>query len=68
MWTPWLRHARAHLRHLFPYPRQPGYNKRLHKAAGLMRSVNRIPASTTSVWSDDATGHTVLRTLIAYDH
>ena len=25
----WLRHARAHLRHLFPYlPQQPGYNKR----------------------------------------
>lgn len=24
----WLRHARAHLRHLFPYlPQQPGYNK-----------------------------------------
>src|SRR4051812_24248510 len=32
----WLRHARVHLRHLFPYlPKQPGYNKRLHKAAGL---------------------------------
>jgi hypothetical protein len=30
----WLRHARAHLRHLFPYlPKQPGYNKRLRKAA-----------------------------------
>jgi hypothetical protein len=29
----WLRHARAHLRHLFPYlPQQPGYNKRLRKA------------------------------------
>lgn len=50
----WLRHARAHLRHLFPYlPRQPGYNKRLRKAAGLMRSVNRILATTTWVWSDD---------------
>jgi hypothetical protein len=24
----WLRHARAHLRHLFPWlPQQPGYNK-----------------------------------------
>lgn len=51
----WLRHARAHLRHLFPYlPQQPGYNKRLRKPAGLMRSVNRILATTTSVWSDDA--------------
>jgi len=50
----WLRHARAHLRHLFPYlPQQPGCNKRLRKAAGLMRSVNRILATTTSVWSDD---------------
>jgi hypothetical protein len=30
----WLRHARARLRHLFPYlPQQPGYNKRLRKAA-----------------------------------
>uniref|UniRef100_UPI0038D471BB transposase n=1 Tax=Streptomyces europaeiscabiei TaxID=146819 RepID=UPI0038D471BB len=49
----WLRHARAHLRHLFPcLPPRPGYNKRLNKAAGPMRSVNRILA-TTSVWSDD---------------
>ena len=45
----WLRHARAHLRHLFPYlPQQPGCNKRPRKAAGLMRSVNRILATTTS--------------------
>jgi hypothetical protein len=52
----WLRHARAHLRHLFPYlPQQPGCNKRLRKAAGLMRSVNRILA-TTSVRSDDVWG------------
>jgi hypothetical protein len=29
----WLRHARSHLRHLFPYlPKQPGYNKRLRMA------------------------------------
>ena len=50
----WLRHARAHLRHLFPYlPQQPGYNKRLRKAAGLMRSIYRILASDTSVWNDD---------------
>jgi hypothetical protein len=41
----WLRPARARLRHLFRYlPQQPGYNKRLCKAAGLMRSVNRILA------------------------
>jgi hypothetical protein len=50
----WLRHARAHLRHLFLYlPQQPGHNKRLRKAAGLMRSVNRILATTTSVGSDN---------------
>lgn len=50
----WLRHAGAHLRHLFPYlPQQSGYNKRLRNAAGLMRSVNRTLATTTSVWSDD---------------
>ena len=31
----WLRHARSHLGHLFPYlPHQPGYNKRLRAAAG----------------------------------
>jgi hypothetical protein len=31
----WLRHARSHLRHLFPYlPQQPGYNKRLRKLGG----------------------------------
>ena len=35
----WLRHARAHLRHLFPYlPGQPGYNKRLRAAASLIRT------------------------------
>lgn len=36
----WLRHARSHLQHLFPYlPKQPGYNKRLRKAAGILRRV-----------------------------
>ncbi|MEV0375928.1 IS982 family transposase [Streptomyces sp. NPDC050636] len=50
----WLRHARAHLRHLFPYlPKQPGYNKRLRKAAELLRRVTRFLATDTSVWSDD---------------
>lgn len=50
----WLRHARAHLRHLFPYlPQQPGYNKRLRKATSLLRRVARILATSTSVWSDD---------------
>lgn len=50
----WLRHARSHLRHLFPYlPKQPGYNKRLRKAAALLRRVTRVLATDTSVWSDD---------------
>jgi hypothetical protein len=50
----WLRHARAHLRHLFPYlPLQPGYNKRLRAAASLIRHSIRILACDTSVWTDD---------------
>ncbi|MET7566868.1 IS982 family transposase [Streptomyces sp. NPDC005479] len=50
----WLRHVRAHLQHLFPYvPEQPGYNKRLRKAADLLRRVTRTLAVDTSVWSDD---------------
>jgi hypothetical protein len=50
----WLRHARAHLRHLFPYlPQQPGYNKRLRKAVELLRRMTRLLAVDTSVWSDD---------------
>jgi hypothetical protein len=50
----WLRHASAHLRHLFPYlPQQPGYNKRLCKAADLIRRVTRTMACDTTLWSDD---------------
>jgi Transposase DDE domain len=50
----WLRHARSHLRHLFPYlPRQSGYNKRLRKAADLIRNVTRLLAVDTTLWSDD---------------
>jgi hypothetical protein len=50
----WLRHARAHLRHLFPYlPKQPGYNKRLRKAADLIRRVTRTLARDTTLWTDD---------------
>lgn len=42
------------MRHLFPYlPQQPGYNERLRKAAGLMRTINRFLATQTSAWSDD---------------
>ncbi|AEM88700.1 transposase IS4 family protein (plasmid) [Streptomyces violaceusniger Tu 4113] len=50
----WLRHAHTHLRHLFPYlPKQPGYNKRLRKAAELVRRVTRALASDTTLWTDD---------------
>ena len=50
----WLRHARAHLRHLFPYlPQQPGYNKRLRKAAVIIRHLTRTLAADTTLWSDD---------------
>jgi hypothetical protein len=51
----WIRHARARLRHLFPYlPKQPGYNKRLRKAVGLIQQVTRLPAIDTTLWTDDA--------------
>jgi hypothetical protein len=50
----WLRHCHAHLRHLFPYlPKRPGYNKRLRKAAELLRRATRLLATDTTVWSDD---------------
>jgi hypothetical protein len=50
----WIRHARAHLRHLFPYlPQQSGYNKRLRAARGLVRHCTRVLAAGTSLWSDD---------------
>jgi hypothetical protein len=49
----WLRHANAHLRHLFPcLPLQPGYNKRL-RAAALITVVIRVLATDTSLWADD---------------
>jgi hypothetical protein len=50
----WLRHADRHLRHLFPYlPGQSGYNKRLRRAAGLLRHVIRVLATDTALWTDD---------------
>jgi hypothetical protein len=50
----WLRHARAHLRHLFPYlPGQPGYNKRLRRLAGTVSWLIGVLARDTSWWSDD---------------
>jgi hypothetical protein len=50
----WLRYADRHLRHLFPYqPGQPGYNKRLGRAAELIRHVIRAIATDTALWTDD---------------
>jgi len=50
----WIRHARADLGHLFPYlPGQPGYNRRLRAAAGLITVLIRLLAADTSLWTDD---------------
>lgn len=50
----WMRYAHAHLRHLFPYlPQQPGYNKRLRRAAGLIRHCIRVLAASSTAWTDD---------------
>jgi len=50
----WIRHAHAHLGHLFRYlPGQPGYNRRLRAAAGLITTLIRLLAAGTSLWADD---------------
>jgi hypothetical protein len=50
----WLRYARIHLRHLFPYlPKQPGFNKRLRKLADTLNWLVGVLARDTSLWSDD---------------
>ena len=50
----WLRHAREHLGHLFPYlPGQAGYNKRLRKSAEQLKAMIRVLAEDTDVWADD---------------
>jgi hypothetical protein len=50
----WVRHAHAHLGHLFTYlPGQPGYNRRLRAAAGLITALIRLLAADTSLWTDD---------------
>jgi hypothetical protein len=49
----WLRHARAHFRHLFPFiPQDPGYNKRLRAALPLIKRVIRLLATDTDFWHD----------------
>jgi hypothetical protein len=50
----WLRYADRHLRPLFPYlPGQPGYNKRLRRAAGLIGHAIHAIATDTGSWTDD---------------
>jgi hypothetical protein len=50
----WIRHAHAHLGHLFGYlPGQSGYNRRLRAAAGLITPLIRLLAADTSLWADD---------------
>ncbi len=50
----WVRHVKARMGHLFPYvPQQPGYNKRLRAARGLVQHCARALAASTSLWSDD---------------
>lgn len=50
----WLRHAHAHLGHLFRYlPGQSGYNKRPRKASPLIKSIIRHLALDTTLWTDD---------------
>lgn len=50
----WLRYAHAHLHGLFPYlPQQSGWNKRLRRAAGMIRRILRELAQDTALWHDD---------------
>jgi DDE family transposase len=49
----WLRMCRARLGHLFPYlPRQPGYHKRVKKAAPLLAAVMDHLARQSPSWHD----------------
>jgi len=52
--TRWLRYAKAHLTHLFPYlPGQSGYNKRLRAATSQATALIRVLAADTDAWFDD---------------
>jgi hypothetical protein len=49
----WLRHAREHYRHLFPFiPQDPGYNKRLRAALPQIKRLIRVLAKDTDFWHD----------------
>jgi hypothetical protein len=50
----WLRYARTHLRHLFPYlPEQSGYNKRLRRLGDTIGWLVGVLARDTTLWTDD---------------
>jgi hypothetical protein len=50
----WLRYARTHLRHLFPYlPKQSGYNKRLRRLGDTIGWLVGVLARDTTLWTDD---------------
>ena len=53
--TRFLRYARSHLVHLFPYvPNQSGYNnKRLRAASAQLGALMRLLAQDTDLWADD---------------
>lgn len=52
--TRWLRYARTHLQHLFPYlPGQAGYNKRLRRSATQLQALTRVLAQDTDLRADD---------------
>jgi hypothetical protein len=49
-----IRHARTHLRALFPYlPQRPAYNKRLRNAAATMQHIIATLARDCPSWHDD---------------
>lgn len=50
----WIRHAKIHLRHLFPYlPGQSGYNKRLRRSTSQIEAMIRILGQDSELWNDD---------------
>jgi len=52
--TRFLRHAAAHLGHLFPYlPGQSGYNKRLRRAVDQLQAVIRLLSFESDSFFDD---------------
>jgi hypothetical protein len=49
----WLRYARKHHGHLFPFlPQQPGYNKRVRAALPQIKRIIRTLARDTDFWHD----------------